>query len=271
MNLIKNRVAVLIPIYKNYLDDYEWTSLKNNILKVKSKPIILIAPNKIMSWLTENVLKNFDNLQVIYFKDKYFASINSYNKLLMSNFFYKCFNNYEYILICQLDALIIEDKLDYWCGKGYSYIGAPWFVGFNKPKYPLKLYGVGNGGFSLRRVADHLNYLNRIRKIKNTEISLNEDNKIMKFFKNIIHNYILIFNKKPFLPRINEDIFWGCLVGKQYKYFTVPMPIDALAFAFEVDPQAAYKLNNNQLPFGCHAWQVYDKNFWITKLELEIE
>lgn len=271
MNLIKHRVAILIPIYKNHLDDDEWISLKNNIHKLKSKPIILIAPKKINKWLNENILNKFNNLDVIYFKDRHFTSVDKYNKLLMSNFFYRCFSNYEYILICQLDALIIQDKLDYWCGMGYSYIGAPWFVGFNSPKYPLELYGVGNGGLSLRKVDDYIKYLSKIRRIRNTEINLSQNSLILKFFKYLIHKFILIINRKPFLPRVNEDVFWGCLVAKQYKQFTVPKNIDALDFAFEVDPQGAYELNNNKLPFGCHAWQRYDKNFWIKKLGLKIE
>jgi hypothetical protein len=36
----------------------------------------------------------------------------------------------------------------------------------------------------------------------------------------------------------------------------------ALKFGFEQHPQLCYELNNQQLPFGCHAWEKYDYEFW---------
>ena len=34
-------------------------------------------------------------------------------------------------------------------------------------------------------------------------------------------------------------------------------------FAFERDPLKSLTLTNGQMPFGCHAWERYDRSFWI--------
>jgi hypothetical protein len=40
-------------------------------------------------------------------------------------------------------------------------------------------------------------------------------------------------------------------------------PVDeALSFAFECVPRYCFELTGQQLPFGCHAWHVYDREFW---------
>jgi len=42
----------------------------------------------------------------------------------------------------------------------------------------------------------------------------------------------------------------------------VPEVEEALKFSFGIVPRYCYELNNNELPFGCHAWENYDKAFW---------
>lgn len=63
---------------------------------------------------------------VRYFNEQYFDSRKSYNELMLSVDFYRSFREYQYMLIYQLDAFVFEDQLEYWCNKGYDYIGAPW-------------------------------------------------------------------------------------------------------------------------------------------------
>ena len=35
-------------------------------------------------------------------------------------------------------------------------------------------------------------------------------------------------------------------------------------FSFEVFPRRLYEMNNNELPFGCHAFERYDYEFFKT-------
>jgi hypothetical protein len=76
--------------------------------------------------------------------------------------FYEVFRQYEYMLIYQLDCWVFRDELEMWCDKGYDYIGAPFFV---KWFVDRGIY-VGNGGFSLRKISNIIEYLKRNNKSK---------------------------------------------------------------------------------------------------------
>jgi hypothetical protein len=181
---------------------------------------------------------------------------------MRSRLFYKSFDDYEFILIAQTDALVFSDDLDHWCDRDYSYIGAPWFSGLNKPRLPLTLIASGNGGLSLRRVADFIRVLSRPRYIPNLIIGEHANSLSIRISQWIKHKVVKAYNFDPFFPDINEDFFWGLLVPRACSYFTVPTPEEACAFAFEREPRFLYALNGEQLPFGCHGWEKYDPGFW---------
>lgn len=67
-----------------------------------------------------------------------------------------------------------------------------------------------------------------------------------------------------------EDEFWGLIVPRYFKWFNVARPEEALRFSFEVLPEELLKLNNNELPFGCHAWEKYDPSFWKKFIDVNI-
>ena len=66
---------------------------------------------------------------------------------------------------------------------------------------------------------------------------------------------------------VNEDLFWSLFVGPRCAFFTVPKAAEAIAFAFEAHPEYLFELNQQQLPFGCHAWQRYNPEFWERMFE----
>jgi len=51
------------------------------------------------------------------------------------------------------------------------------------------------------------------------------------------------------------------------RVFTIPLASEAVAFAFEAHPEYLFELNQQQLPFGCHAWQRYNPEFWERMFE----
>jgi hypothetical protein len=59
-----------------------------------------------------------------------------------------------------------------------------------------------------------------------------------------------------------EDQFWCLVAARNFKWFTIPESYEELRFAFEMQPARMYRLNQHQLPFGCHAWWKYDLEFW---------
>jgi Rps23 Pro-64 3,4-dihydroxylase Tpa1-like proline 4-hydroxylase len=177
-----------------------------------------------------------------------FVDRSTYNRLLMSERFYRAFEGYRYILIYQLDCLVFSNTLEEWCRKGFDYIGAPWFERWHnfrreQSEYPedvVEGFGtVGNGGFSLRSVDAALAVLSA------TKMSLHD-----RFVQRVV------------ATGLNEDIFWSFYAPKLVDEFRIPKPREALQFAFETEPRYCYRENDHRLPFGCHGWLTYERDFW---------
>ena len=62
--------------------------------------------------------------------------------------------------------------------------------------------------------------------------------------------------------RHNEDRFLAERAPYYYPEFNIPSVETALGFGFETVPRYCYELTNHRLPFGCHAWEKYDREFW---------
>ncbi|PLK45051.1 DUF5672 family protein [Emticicia sp. TH156] len=258
-------VCVLIPVYQQQLSAYEAISLEQGVRVLGNYPIILVKPSSLnVSYL----LEKYPQLQTRNFDDGYFKSTLTYNRLLLSEEFYARFTTYEYMLIYQLDAFVFRDELAYWCNQGYDYIGAPWRIeiefdnqwkewvwqfkkqmaiwfnlkedlhGKYGPKEIIMKRSVGNGGFSLRKTQKLLSLIPRNHKK--------------------IEEYLAMAATHP---AYNEDMFWCIELNRYFKQVRTPGWRQALKFAVEHMPQKAYELNKG-LPFGCHAWDIYETEFW---------
>ena len=227
--------------------------------------IIFVAPRNLN---TINYEKYFEpcNHQFIRFDDKYFSQgLEGYNDLLLSEDFYKTFSEFKYILIYQLDAYVFRDELMEWCNEEYDYIGAPWL---EDKDGIIKLNGVGNGGFSLRNIEKFIYILNKC-KIQ----TVNEKSKIKRRFYKIQNGTIalrlkllnLFGNKKATYYRninLNEDGFWGLGAPKITRKFKTAPVEKAIKFSFDRYPDLLYQMNDYKIPFGCHAWDKRNPEFW---------
>lgn len=146
------KVAVVIPAYKDELDESEKISLAQARKVLGNYQFIFVAPEgKIFSYFKSGDI-------IVHYNPFFFKSIVNYNQLMLSSFFYEAFLSFDYILIYQLDAFVFYDALEYFCSLGYDYIGAPWPLMYRKLAKE-KISAVGNGGFSLRNVKAHHNIL----------------------------------------------------------------------------------------------------------------
>jgi hypothetical protein len=214
--------VVIVPTYKKEISELEKISLRQMKSVLGCYDIYFVCP---MS-LDSQYLFEF---KIERFDDKYFSDIEGYNHLMLSEIFYLKFIQYEYMLIYQLDAFVFEDRLLEFCNYGFDYIGAPWITGYGiREENDYKYVHVGNGGFSLRKVGSCLSFVKKY----------DEEIKEYKF---------------------NEDLFFATRSGLDFKIAPVEV---ALQFAFETEVRECYKLNNNHLPFGCHAWAKHDWKFW---------
>lgn len=224
----RRRVAVVIPVHRLPLAPTEEVSLCQLRHHLLCEDRILVAP--------ESLDTTSLGLPTRRFADAWFTSVESYSRLLLTREFYDAFQVYEHILIHQLDCLVFSSDLAEWCGRGWDYAGAPWFS--KHAAGPAGgLWAVGNGGFSLRRVAACRRLLDR------------ED--VARF---------LAATPPP------EDMFWSFEAPRFDPTFVIPTPREAVEFAAESSPRHCFELNGNRLPFGCHYWPRIDPGFWQTYL-----
>ena len=164
--------------------------------------------------------------------------------------------------------------MSYWTSKDYDYIGAPWTIKEHNSK--VLFDAMGNGGLSLRKVSKFIEVLSSKKFYYDDDkffgMSTRAGVKNL-FLVKLLHklsknsfglNYLSIMK---FLFRGDEDYFWAFLAKFFVEDFNLGSCTDALMFSFETEPRYCYIENNNKLPFGCHAWEKYDKAFWIDILE----
>lgn len=265
--IMKN--IIVIPVYKNKIDKYEMISLRRCCEVMKNHTICLVTYNKCDCTIYNEIASQFNVILLREnFSEDMFKGLAGYNRLLISKSFYKRFVHYDYMLICQLDAYVFRDELNKWCAKGYDYIGAPWFESYSSHEQGAKLWKVGNGGFSLRKIKTHIKVLSHIGPIFGMQhlwkLTNNRDiiHRCYFVFKSILgwHNTIDYFVNQY---KDQEDLFWTQYVQTLGFKMKIPMVEDAIPFAFERSPEYLYVKNEYKLPFGAHAWQKYNfETFW---------
>lgn len=240
------KVIALIPVHRECFSDLENFSVQYSIDILKRHEISFFGPKS----LDKRYYKEqYPTLSYFEFDDQFFGSVNDYSRLLMDVGFYKRFQEYEFLLILQPDAIVIHDDLDFWTKRPFDYVGAPWpdahdlrvtfdigrFSGEYAKQVKLK---VGNGGLSLRRVKKCIN--------------------IIEEFPEEIRN----FQQRG----INEDLFFAS-AGMISGDFVMPNEIIASHFSLELAPAYYYHINGHQKPMGGHSWWKYEPKFWLSFLK----
>ena len=242
------KFCIVIPIYKENLDIIDKISLTRLDKVINNKYDIFLVKPKDLN--TEEYYKILDKscVQEIEFKKSYFKSTDTYSQLCIQYSFYNKFSKYEYMYIYQTDCYLVKDDLEFWCNKGYDYIGAPiiatdagWKNYRNENEYVPQ---VGNGGFSLRKVSvfkDLTNPKGEFREYYRLTDEILEKVKFEdKYFCNDLYNFY--------------DL-------------TRPNWIESLSFALDMNVDVLYnKKIISGLPTGIHAWP---KNirYWKNILE----
>jgi len=242
--------TVICPVYREILPLPEVIAIKNNATKLAQYNFVLLVPANFDLAFYEQFDEQH-NLNLIKISPHHFRSIKSYNNYLMSSEFWHLFES-DYVLICQDDAWIFSDELEYWMSLNLDYIGAPWFKGFLHATADSKIIKVGNGGLSLRSTQGTLKALENFSWL----------NCLFYAFLRLDHLKIFYILKYLLSPKgLNEDKFFSYLLEylPDYKIASIEQ---ALKFSFEINAPQLFKANNNQLPFGCHGWNKYSISFW---------
>lgn len=254
---MKQWVRIVIPVYKEKLENEEAAALKNNVEKLAAYPITFVAPIETpIRWYAER----YPQAEILLVSSDWLGTkcgIAGYNTMMLSKEFYMHFADTEYILICHADAWIFRDELRAWCAKGYDQVAAPWPTRRRYMRFPLKPFWrlylrflrltgrksrhllcgrVGNGGLCLRKTASFIAACDK-------------------------YQAQIAFFKAQSDAMFNEDVFWA-FVPQEFRY---PTELEALQFAFDLKPRLCFDLNHKRLPMGCHSFNKGRKRlFWKT-------
>lgn len=256
--------AVAIPVYKPYMEALEKKSFIRCLQVLGCRDIYIIAnPGLDISCYMKIAGNEGVELKTLFFDESFFRSVSAYNRLMLDKNFYLSFAGYDYLLIHQLDAYAFSDDLDYWCARGYDYIGAPWFDNFSTAD-DGNLYTVGNGGFSLRRTAYFTSLLTTRKGIFGFR-HLPADKGLIAKLKFLAGGYNRI-EKLIERNMLNEDHFYCIFLRKSRFAPRLPKPEEAAAFAFERSPSYLHRLIG-KMPMGCHAFEENEyTTFWHDKI-----
>jgi hypothetical protein len=267
-------VVVLIIAHKQFLSDAEKASLKQCYKVLGKHDIVLICPKGLD---VAEYIAIYPQAKIDFIDPVWQSTYAMFNRLKIEPFLYERYKQYEYILFYELDAWVFSDELAYWSKKNYDYVGAPWVR--EDAAHNLKFIPGQNGGFSLRRVKSYLKVLHSFKIIDSPSVVWKHHRKF--------HNGAQLFLRVPLIllrmlgwqnnfhsemkkADYNEDVFWSKRVPEIYPDFTVAPNEDAMKFAFEQRPSVLYRLNQEKLPFGCHAWPKYEPEFWKQFMDEEV-
>jgi hypothetical protein len=258
----KNKQCIVVmPIHSDTPTVFEQISFKQCFDIVKNNRIVAVIPRGLNLEKYKNIVPNFEFIEI---NPKWQSSIEMYNKLKLSDYFYSLFADYEYLLTYELDSFIFKDEIEYWCNKQIDYIGAPWFKGHTDIN-ATEIIGVGNSGFSLRKIKEMRNAIKNIHFIEHKHFSMNKRRRLISHVKQLINSILnLVFENKTVQKarHFNEDWFVSKIIPYYMNDFKVASVEDAVQFSFEVNPRLLFEKNKSKLPMGCHAWEKYDILFW---------
>jgi uncharacterized protein DUF5672 len=201
----------------------------------------------------------------------------AHGNMMMWRPLYRHFRRYEYLFLYHLDSLVFSGDLLTWCHAGYDYIGAPWLP---CPETPwVTEAGVGNGGCTLFRVPSirHVLRVRHRREPLTWVLDCLERNmprltpiysvidRVHRRWPRALLERVLAHRARALDPATYgtaSDQFWSIQARRYVPSFRVASVDEALGFAFEAAPRECFERNGRRLPFGCHAWEKFDRAFW---------
>ena len=259
------RVVILITVHQPTPTPLEQISLRQCFKLLGQHPIRLVCPEGMDTSAYKAIIPE---IEVDHIAPHWQSSYANFTQLKIEPFLYERYQAYEYVLFYELDVFVFRDELEKWCAMGLDYIGAPWFEGHVTANDSSPVIGVGNGGFSLRKVSSMLRGRRspwlwlRLLASHAKRQPLQALHRVPGDLLRIARGQYpsLVFDR-------GEDNFWGLVVNRHLGWFRVASFEQAREFSFEALPRRLYKLNGNRLPFGCHAWARYDLDFWRPHIE----
>lgn len=259
------RLAIAVPTHRPEISKNEEIALRQLVSVLGHYPIRIICPRSMDTSAYRKISRDFQFDKV---PDFWMKSLYTYNCLMLSRYFYRKFLEYEWLMIYQTDAFVFSNQAEHWMNQNIDFIGAPWFDGHDTAEGSRSdlIVGAGNSGFCMKRVDSFLRVL--------YEKTLPD--RLYRYARNVYHT----LKRDGAKPAVDaalsgqelfyfsyEDVYWAKSVPARFPWFRVAPPAQAMHFSFEDRPRTLYRRTGNQLPFGCHAWERYDFEFWRPFIE----
>lgn len=222
-------VAIIIPVYKENLTHNETIAYQQAKRVFCRYDLFFLSPKSLSICYADK------DIEILRFEDRHFKGVQEYSDFMLDVDLYKAMEQYEYILIYQLDAFVFEDRLDFFCREGYDYIGAPSFLGAMYFCNGMPEQYIQNGGFSLRKTRAFIDWIE-------------QEKAGIEFHKRYSCEDSIIY---------------------KYKNSVLNLPSFDVALHFSIDSEVKEQLRrlDGELPMGCHAWDRYEVDIWKPIIE----
>jgi glycosyltransferase involved in cell wall biosynthesis len=186
--------------------------------------------------------------------------------------------DYDYMLICHLDAWIFKDDLRAWMAKGYDFVGAPLFLpdlGRGRFLKRMAPFG-GNGGLSLRRISTCIRVLETFKPRPNPLriaqalwfLAINRRFDLAAILTRALREVLRDWRGTCSKYNIYEDVFFTIVAKLLGARIRIPRSWEARLFSCEVN----YKLLQTESlglssPLGIHGYDKYVDPDFLTYVQ----
>jgi hypothetical protein len=225
MATLEQSLVLVTPTHKADFTEQEEIFLRISLQSNSNLTHFFVIPDDLD---ITKISEKFSDSEFKRMPKEYFQSARAYNRLMLSNLFYEHFTAYQYLLVVQLDALLLRSirSEDY---EGYDYVGAPWRKTLRVSTYKRDLHAnnkrliwlpyltvaVGNGGLSFRKVSVFLELLRNpeLKKFDSRvwDGSHNEDFVLSYFLKKFKYK---VPSKRHAAIILQEEDFANCVDTK---------------------------------------------------------
>jgi glycosyltransferase involved in cell wall biosynthesis len=264
-----SRVAVLVPTHLDQLTDEVAATLLQNASQLHGYKLEVILPETCSpSWYEAFFAEHAINGTVRLVKPDFFGSAAAVNKMGTDPAFYRMYEEFDYILICHLDAWIFRDRLAFWMEQDYDFVGAPLFLPDNKKVHFLQRMAPfgGNGGLSLRKVASCIRVLDTFRpgidpvRLARAVwfLARNRQWGFIRILFRLLHQLRKDWRGTCEKHNIYEDVFFTIIAPLCGNRISIPSSRTAMQFACEVNyPLMQKELFGPEPPMGIHGYDKY--------------
>lgn len=206
---MKELVTVVVPLFNASLTQSEELSLSRCIELLDHFPLIFITGDGSNG---NDLKEKYPQTDIYRFDPVFFETKSNFCKLLLSDDFYERFDWSEFLLVHNLNSLILRNELRYWCKQGYDYIQP-----FPDPLAPSLM-----DLFRDKQLDSESHTL-----LESCGISLRRVSAIRKVLKKKKSKVYLFKLGNP----LNDALFWEQQMSKLFSSLILPKPVVRKRFA----------------------------------------